>query len=230
MKERVKVIFFDAGGTLIRPARPVGEIYAQAARNYGRNWDGAALNQTFRQVFRKLSGEHAGSVPRDGDHRAWWRQVVRETIERVTPLDESFPFEVYFEELYHLFHRADLWRTFPEVEEVLGRLKKEQYRLAILSNWDNRLHATLEGLELSDYFDARLVSAELGAEKPQAEIYAQAVKRMGIRPEEALMVGDEPINDYWAPRAQGWQAILVERPSQDLTAVLQWLELCCQNH
>ena len=181
------------------------------------------MNQEFRAAFKKLSLPPAeGEIIAQRDHRGWWKQVVKETI---GPTHETFPFDHYFEELWELFARPQLWRVYPEAVEVLQELSSHGYRLAVLSNWDERLHHTLEGLELTPHFEHRLVSSDLGFEKPQAQIYQHAVQKLGIKPEEALMVGDEPMNDYWAPRSQGWHSVLIERPEQDLRSVLNWLGL-----
>lgn len=60
-------------------------------------------------------------------------------------------------------------------------------------------------------FDARIVSAELGIAKPDAEIYA-ALERATGHPPGALLFTDERPENVAAARARGWQAHLFEGP------------------
>jgi putative hydrolase of the HAD superfamily len=217
---QIKAVVFDAGGTLVRTARPVGEIYAEVGRRHGREWDAVALQKSFKEAFKKMRGNRVGPVPSDGDDRDWWREVVRQTLG-----DESgsIAFEDYFGELYPLFERPDLWHVFPDVVPVLDRLKREGCRLVVLSNWDSRLRTMLARLELAPYFENLFISTECGFEKPDAAFYRLAQKALGISPGEILMVGDDPENDVAAPRRQGWQALLIERPRETLAQVLELL-------
>ena len=47
----IKAIFFDAAGTLIKPARRVGETYAVLARKYGIEVSAAEIAERFRLCF-----------------------------------------------------------------------------------------------------------------------------------------------------------------------------------
>lgn len=217
---KIKAVFFDAGGTLLRPARSIGETYAEIARHYGQRWDPAALGEGFKVAFKRRRPRPDAEVATNGDERAWWRLVVEETL-TVVERPESFPFDHYFEELYYVYARPELWRVYPEVSSVLEILRARGLRLAVLSNWDWRLRPLLEGLDLAPFFETVLISGEHGAEKPSPKLYAAALATLGLEPHEALMVGDDPLNDYWAPQKAGWHSLLVERPKQDLGAVLE---------
>ncbi len=217
---KIKAVFFDAGGTLLRPARSIGETYAEIARHYGQHWEAQVLSDGFKAAFKRRRPRPDEEVATDGDERAWWRLVVEDTL-IVVERPESFPFDHYFEELYHVYARPELWRVYPEVVTVLETLRGRGLRLAVLSNWDWRLRPLLEGLELAPFFEAVLISGEHGAEKPSPKLYAAALAKLGLDPHEALMVGDDPLNDYWAPQQAGWHSLLVERPKQDLRAVLE---------
>lgn len=217
---KIKAVFFDAGGTLLRPARSIGETYAEIARHYGQHWEAQDLSDGFKAAFKRRRPRPDEEVATDGDERAWWRLVVEDTLTSVGR-PESFPFDHYFDELYHVYARPELWRVYPEVVTVLETLRARGLRLAILSNWDRRLRPLLEGLDLAPFFEEVLISGEQGAEKPSPKLYAKALSQLGLRPHEALMVGDDPLNDYWAPQKEGWHSLLVERPKQDLRAVLE---------
>jgi putative hydrolase of the HAD superfamily len=216
-----KAILFDAGGTLIHPARPVGETYAHFARGHGVKLEAEATTAAFRRAFKKGSPRAAGTVPRNGDDRAWWKRVVRESLAN-REFVESPPFEVFFEEVYLYYARPEAWQVYPEVREVLEALRDEPVELAVLSNWDARLHTVLDGLGLGEHLPTRFISSELGWEKPDPAIYRHVADALGLSPGALLSVGDDSRNDVEAPKAAGWKSVGVNRPRSDL-----WVAVKC---
>jgi REG-2-like HAD superfamily hydrolase len=220
----ITTVVFDVGGTLLRTARPVGETYAHFATHYGATFCSDRAQAGFKRAWRTLRPRPPGTIPNDGDDRAWWKHVVRAALED-QPGVESFPFDDYFEEVYAFYERPEAWRVFPEVVPVLEKLKAANYRLAVLSNWDRRLRLMLNALDLAPWFQDVFISAELGWEKPEPAIYRHVETTLGARPDELLIAGDDPLNDYQAPRSQGWNSLWIERKKTDLTEVLVELGL-----
>ncbi len=140
-------------------------------------------------------------MPRDGDDRAWWKQIVAKST-----IDKSFPdpaaFETFFEEVYQFFAKADAWGIYPEVLEVLEELRDHEVDLCVLSNWDARLHTVLDGSPLGEYFNSRFISAELGWEKPDPAIYRHVGEILRVKPECLLSVGDDAKNDIEGAEAR----------------------------
>jgi putative hydrolase of the HAD superfamily len=107
--------------------------------------------------------------------------------------------------------------------EVLDSLRS-RYQLAVISNFDGRLRMILEQLAISQFFSAVFLSSELGADKPDPEIYRRALKLGGVTPDEALHVGDDPVRDWQGAAAAGLPVFRLERPRNslhDLQVVLQ---------
>ena len=69
----------------------------------------------------------------------------------------------------------------------------------------------LEASGLGRHFDAVVVSAELGVGKPEPEIFAAALDRLGVAPDEAAMVGDTIDRDVVGASAAGLAAIWLNR-------------------
>lgn len=212
-------VFIDAGGTLLRPARPVGETYVRVAEHYGFSADPARIHQGFLDAWAALKPRDPVQGARVMDDRAWWKDLVRQAW-MPAPLPKNFPFDDYFEEVYAAFARPELWRVFPEVPGVLEQLRAHGLRCAVLSNWDRRLHRLLDALELSSCFEAVLISSEIGAEKPHPAIFRAAETRLGVSPDQALLWGDEPTADAAGAQAAGWRCRLVDRPHIDLADLL----------
>src|SRR5271156_4884821 len=222
---RTRAIVFDMGGTLIYPADPGGETSARFALAQGVKLQPEATTVTFGQAMKACSPRAKGAVPTDGNDRAWWKQVVRRSMApQVFVSPEAFTdaaFDAFFEEVYLHFTKPEAWGIYPEVMEVLEALRDRAVDLVVLSNWDARLHAVLDGSGLGEYLPQRFISAELGWEKPDPAIYRHVAEILRLAPTALLSVGDDPRNDVEGPRKAGWQAMQIERPKRDLWTVVR---------
>lgn len=75
--------------------------------------------------------------------------------------------------------------------EVLETIKKGGYKIAMIANADSvdaRNIMITCGLEV--YFDAMVISEELGIEKPAREIFEAALDKLKVKAENAIMVGN----------------------------------------
>jgi putative hydrolase of the HAD superfamily len=217
---RIRAIVFDVGGTLIYPADPVGETYARFARAHGVKLAAEAATAAFRQAMISSPPRPAGTIPTDGNDRAWWKQVVLRSLPEAAFADPA-AFEVFFEAVYLHYGKPEAWGIYPEVLEVLEALRDHPVDLAVLTNWDGRLHAVLDGNGLGEYLSHTFISAELGWEKPDPAIYRHVTDVLNVQPGAVLSVGDDSRNDVEGPRKAGWQAAQIERPKRDLWAAVR---------
>lgn len=81
-----------------------------------------------------------------------------------------------------------------------------KYKVGLLSNIDS---ATIRRLfpNFEELFDAFVVSGDIGITKPSIEIFEIAVTKLGLLPEECVMIDDIPDNVEGAKMA-GMQALL----------------------
>ncbi len=213
------LIFFDAGGTLVYPARKIGEFYAEVGREFGQSFDPLRVNEGFKAGFRAFRPRAVETIPTNGDDRLWWRQVVLNSLEQER-LTSDFDFDEFYETLYHRFENPEWWKLFPDVLPVLMELQARGTRLAVLSNWDARLHSILNGLGVGHFFEKRFISAEMGFEKPMPEIYRKACEAMKVELRDVCVVGDDEVNDLEMPKRLGMDAYWVSRPERTLEGVL----------
>ncbi|MGC8862406.1 MAG: HAD family hydrolase [Armatimonadota bacterium] len=109
----------------------------------------------------------------------------------------------------------DAWhahvRIDPEARQVLAELKPHT-TLALISNFDQapHVHAFLSEEGLAGFFDAVLVSDEVGLKKPDPRIFQLALERTGLTPERVLHVGDMR-DDVVGARAAGITPVLIRR-------------------
>jgi putative hydrolase of the HAD superfamily len=207
-----KAVTFDAGGTMIFCDPSPGEIYAHHLSRLGRPVRSEEVGPVFREAWAELQRrtvpgqDRYNSVP--GGEIGWWGEFVREVLRR---LDHDAPWEPLLEDLYAAFCEASVWKVFPETRSTLEKLSADGYRLAVISNWDTRLPEILQSLELTDNFETVTVSSIEGVEKPSPEIFHRTLERMGISAEEAIHVGDSPLEDYSGAEQAGLDAALVDR-------------------
>jgi putative hydrolase of the HAD superfamily len=217
---RIRAIVFDMGGTLIYPADPVGETYARFARAHGVKLHAEATTTAFREAMKSSSPRAKGSIPSDGNDRAWWKEIVRRSMPEQS-FTEKKAFETFFEDVYLYFGKPEAWGVYPEVLEVMEALRDHPVELVALSNWDGRLHAVLDGNGLGGYLNKRFISAELGWEKPDPAIYRHVAEILRLPPTAFLSIGDDPKNDVEGPKKAGWQAVQIERPKRDLWSAVR---------
>jgi len=202
---RIDAITFDVGGTLIRPWPSVGHGYAEmAARNGFSGFSCEELNRAFKRAW---SEAEAFDYTRSG-----WERLVNQTFARSLP--GGVPF---FNELYERFAEPDAWHVFDDALETLDTLASAGVRLAVISNWDDRLRPLLQRLRLEDYFETISVSCEVGFAKPSPVIFQHTAAKLGVAPELILHVGDSAELDAVAAKAAGFEAVHLRREMSRLS-------------
>jgi putative hydrolase of the HAD superfamily len=207
----IKAVFFDAAGTLIKPARSVGESYAAIAAKHGKEVSSTNITERFRTCFDaapRLAFPGATDDAIEGLERVWWKNLVAKVFEPWSPFDG---FDAYFAELFAYFASPNAWALYPEVLETLAALRERGLILDVISNFDSRLVRILDGLDAGEQFENIFVSSRVGYAKPDRRIFNAALSYHGLAPVQALHVGDSEINDLRGANQAGLKGILVER-------------------
>tara|TARA_R110002074_G_scaffold59183_2_gene144278 strand:- start:70644 stop:71366 length:723 start_codon:yes stop_codon:yes gene_type:complete len=104
----------------------------------------------------------------------------------------------------------------PEVKEALTELRNTGYKLVAFTNSSKEgLKKQFKSAGLTEYFDDLLSVEETGKFKPFIDTYAWGAKKMGIRPEECMLIaahGWDVAGALWA----GWRAAFISRPGQQI--------------
>ena len=104
--------------------------------------------------------------------------------------------------------------TFPEVPEVLARLKKAGLKTAILSNGSPAmLDAAVKGAKLSELLDAVLSVEDVGVYKPHPKVYRLAVERLGVAASSITFLSSNAWDAY-AASAFGMRVVWCNRYGQ----------------
>lgn len=215
-RKPVRALFFDVGGTLLRPHPSVGSIYASVANRHGIVTTADEMERAFRQSWTdlKLPGL---TVSR----KEWWRELVFHTLGQEN--------QVCFEELFKTFASPNVWHVFPDVEDTLREDRARGLHVGVISNWDERLRPLLADLGLARHFDSITISCEVGAEKPDDRIFHAALQAAGVAADEAVHIGDNATKDVRGAEAVGMSAILLDRDGKRVSGLRDlrslWKEL-----
>jgi putative hydrolase of the HAD superfamily len=214
----IKVVFFDAAGTLFHIKGSVADVYLHYGEKYGIKPSPdlkQAVNAAFSQAFRDAPPP-AFAVNRIEElkqcERLWWFDIVHAVFYRVGMFEG---FDEYFEEVFEAFSGGKHWVLYPETLSVIGELKSKGYELGIISNFDTRLFSILSELSLRECFDSITISSLARAAKPARQIFEYALSQHVIDPEEALHVGDSVREDWEGARQASLHALLIDREKED---------------
>lgn len=157
----MKAIIFDCFGVLL------GTIYGEQLSTLEQR--SPDLAQQLRDVHRAL------------DHGLLTRE---EALAHMAQILDTTPEELAKEE-----DRSEV-RNVPLIDFI--RTLKPRYKLAMLSNVSgrDRLDSLFLPGELDELFEVVVASGDEGTAKPEAGIYQLAAERLGVAPEDCLMVDD----------------------------------------
>lgn len=214
MNESPQVIFLDAVGTLFGVRGSVGEVYAELARSFGVEVDAKPLNRAFYESFKAAPPPIFPDVaPAELPVKEfeWWRDIAINTFRQMGVLDRFADFDEFFDRLYAHFATADPWFVYPDVYPALDRWREMGIALGIVSNFDSRLYTVLNVLDIGDFFSSVTISTEVGAAKPERQIFTKALDKHGCPAGAAWHIGDSYSADYEGANASGIKGIWLKR-------------------
>jgi putative hydrolase of the HAD superfamily len=210
----VRAVLFDAAGTLIHLSEPVGEIYARFARRFGGDVSPARLQVAFGERFRSMPPMVFAGVPMkriEELEREWWRSLVDAVLRSARARDEIADFDRFFGELFEHFAQAATWRAAAGAAEALSVLRRRGFSTGVVSNFDRRLLAILDGLGLAPLLDVVVLPSEAGAAKPSPLIFQLALERLGVTAGQALYIGNDAEHDVEGAKRAGLASLDVRQ-------------------
>jgi len=108
------------------------------------------------------------------------------------------------------------------VKQVL-RMLSGDYKLGLVSNFTYApvIYAGLRKVGISGFFDLILVSDAVGWRKPHRKIFEEALKKLGVKAEEAIHVGDSPEEDIKGAKQLGMKTVFVASQFFPLKALFE---------
>lgn len=189
-------VYFDCDGTLVEFIKPYGDIVADAVEALG-----VAFDSDLRERFDGCFFQAFEAFDPDPYRRAFDAAFAGtgHDVEPAHAADALVEAEL------------DATRLREGTRETLERLRdRRDVRLGVLSNGVPRVQrAKLERHGIADLFETFVVSYDVGAHKPDPEIFAVAEER--LQADRYVYVGDDYDGDIAPAREAGWLGVHVDR-------------------
>ncbi|GJM21718.1 MAG: hypothetical protein DHS20C15_16330 [Planctomycetota bacterium] len=209
----LQLVCFDAADTLFTERSSRAELYADAFAEHGHAISAAQMSSWMSAANTELSRPDA---PQPRYSRDWFRAFVGALLTRAGSREDPEALRALLEDR---FTRPENYIVFGDVLPCLDALLERGLRLAVVSNWSDRLPGLLRDLGLAHAFEELAVSARVGFDKPDARLFTWLLERMNVSPEHALHVGDHAVNDVLGARRAGLRALQIDRSGQQQPSV-----------
>ena len=182
---KIKAVIFDMDGVLIE----------------AKDWHYEALNKALGLFGMEIS-RYDHLVTYDGlptrkklEMLSTERGLPTRLHEFINDMKQRFTMELVHAQCKPRFHQ----------EYALSRLKQEGYRQAVASNSiRNTVQVMMERSALMGYLDFFLSNQDVTTGKPDPEIYTKAIQRLGLTPDECLILEDNENGKQAARASRAW--------------------------
>lgn len=184
----IKAVLLDVDGTLIDSNNAHAQSWVEALDEHGMSVPFSKVRPLIGMGGDRLLPKVAG-IEEDSVHG----KAIGQTRKRL------------FREKY-----LPNLEPFPEVRALLQRMKEEGLQLVVAtSSGEDLLGDLLQKAQVADLIPERTTKDDAEESKPAPDIIEAALKKSGVRPDEAIMIGDTPYDVEAANRA-GVSAIALE--------------------
>ena len=218
--KNIKAIVFDAYGTLF----DVNSAAEKCKEKIGDKWKG------FANYWRTTQLEYTWLRSLMRRHKDFW-QVTEDSLDKsmkAFKIDASMKNELL--DLYKVLS------TYPEVKEVLNKLKEKDYKLSILSNGTPTLLKQLvKSNNLENLFDDIFSIEEVGIYKPDGKVYEIPIRKYKIKSNEIAFLsantwdvsggGNYGYNAIWVNRNKNIFDNLDFKPKNEVNNLTQLLDI-----
>ncbi len=203
----IRAVFFDAGNTLVYLDY---ERIAREFRRYGVECDAEdceCVEYFARRAFDAAMAEDTltGKDPWD---------LYFGVFASLLGVDDDSVISTIIETLWSENAGAGLWHVIPHsVTATLETLKAMGLCTGVISNSDGKLIERFQRDGFDGYFDFIIDSQAVGYEKPAREIFHIALSAAGVKPQEAIHVGDLHYADVVGAQNAGITPVMLD-PAQ----------------
>jgi putative hydrolase of the HAD superfamily len=214
MPIRPDVVFLDVGDTLIRAHPSWAGVYRQGLLESGidiseKDLERALLHETQAGAWWNIED------PFEPTEQNSWERILAFDAAVLGRVGHAEVSDDVFHAIEEAFARRSAWYVFPDVMPALDALRDNNVRLCVISNFVWGAPELIHDLELARHFEALVISARVGFQKPNPGIFNVALDRMRIEPARAWHVGDSYRADVVGARRVGINGVLIDRSGTD---------------
>jgi HAD superfamily hydrolase (TIGR01549 family) len=197
----IKAVIFDLDGTLCYFKMSVEEAMRKAFQAHHRGH----LFEENRDVFNernylRLLRQIDEEISLGADYRYRGVEALRRMFAQISVHDEvTERIGLSFVKLMVESVELDL-----EANGVIESLKLRGLKIGLLTNGPSEIQwRKIELLGIREWFDAIVVSGDIGMEKPDPRAFQEILVALETKPREALYVGDSPYHDVLGAKGAG---------------------------
>jgi putative hydrolase of the HAD superfamily len=205
----IKAVIFDYIGTLVNC---VGYSMADSEDNLHQALVAEGFNLEKKQFlvaynvahikYRKIRYEEFKEVT----NAIWVAEALCNLGFKVTPQDAHVKaaLNVFFQDF------IDTMKLREGAKKLLEQTALE-YKVGLISNFTHApvIHRSLRKVGIHQYFNAIVVSDDVGCRKPCGEIFQEILRRLGLSAQEAVFIGDSPVEDIKGAKDAGLGTVFV---------------------
>ena len=212
----IKAVIFDFIGTLtnlrgynLEASRAVSKMKLHMAiGKAGFTVDPKGFSKAYTQAYEKYRIIRYQKLT-EVTNAVWISEAINNLGYKTTPDDPQVKtaVNISFEDYLNSIELR------PCTKRILKMISAD-YKIGLVSNFTYApvIYAGLRKLDINQFFNAILVSHEVGWRKPHPNIFNEALKRLRVSVQETVYVGDSPLEDIKGAKATGMKTIFV--PSQ----------------
>jgi len=208
----IKAIIFDFIGTLASVKNYSLENSKtklhKAITKAGFNINAETFLETYRQAHEKYRIVRYQELV-EVTNAIWISEALNNLGFKTNPEDTRIKtaVNVFFEDYLNSL------KLRPCVKKLLNKVSTE-YKLGLISNFTYApvIYVGIRKLGINHFFNAILVSEEVGWRKPNTKIFKETLRRLGATAKETVYVGDSPLEDIKGAKAVGMKTVVI--PSQ----------------
>jgi putative hydrolase of the HAD superfamily len=179
---RIKAVIFDVGGVLQIGGKTrfsKKEVHTSGVHQVIAN----KLKISIDQYLDSIDTYYAKSI--EG-------QISKSTLLSVLSLNLNYP-KNKLQKLYHKIYKQKYTKNVG-LFKLVKQLKKQGYKIAILSDqWHLSKDALMPEKDIK-IFDTVVVSCDVGIRKPNIPIYQMTLDKLGLKPEEVIFIDNQAWN------------------------------------
>lgn len=206
----IKAVFFDFVGTLLsKESETVThlKIMEEVVKKANAQIEPKKLLEEYEALTKEKFNQLAGKP---------YKPIRIIDAEAMNELGKKYGFKVpeNFWEI-HLKMHQQYGKLYDEALETLKALKEKGLHVGMITDSDNDyLKAHLEALGILKLFNSITTSEEAGFFKPHPKMFEIALKKAGVKGEEAVYVGDNPKKDCVGARQVDIMSILFDKTGE----------------
>jgi len=181
---KIKVVIFDMDNTLFDFVEAKIRACRAVCDHLGMNDERELLNYFLRRKYDFENHENIADYLKD----------------------KGIYNDMLFEECCRIYEEVKLStiEPYPNIKHVLEKLKDAGLKLAVVTDALNgNAVKRLKKAGLIDYFDAIVSADQSGKRKPEPDSIILALRKLGVKPDEAILVGDSLRRDIEAGKKLG---------------------------